>query len=159
MAGSDARDAIPAIVAGIAHAWHRCCRPSTRSRPSLGAIHRRSEDLRRTDMAKLASALARKTPLRKGMTRRRAAALVFVLTGPPSYQSFVLEARAGAARLGVLGHRHAAARPVRRLTGSGRWSSRLGPLRPPGMKKSRFPLHYRGSSGSARLARFGLSAR
>ena len=33
-------------------------------------------------MTKLASALARKTPLRKGMTRRRAADLIFVLTGP-----------------------------------------------------------------------------
>jgi hypothetical protein len=30
------------------------------------AIHRRSEDLRRSDMTILASALARKTPLRKG---------------------------------------------------------------------------------------------
>jgi hypothetical protein len=57
-----------------------------------GAIHRRSEDLRRSDMTKLVSALARKTPLRKGMTRRRAADLIFVLTGPRSYQSFVLEA-------------------------------------------------------------------
>ena len=55
-----------------------------------GAIHRRSEDLRRSDMTKLASALARKTPLCKGMTRRRAADLIFVLTGPRSYQSFVL---------------------------------------------------------------------
>ena len=33
---------------------------------SVGAIHRRSEDLRRSDMTKLASALARKTPLRNG---------------------------------------------------------------------------------------------
>jgi hypothetical protein len=57
-----------------------------------GAIHRRSEDLRRSDMTKLVSALARKTPLRKGMTRRCAADLIFVLTGPRSYQSFVLEA-------------------------------------------------------------------
>ncbi len=57
---------------------------------SVGAIHRRSEDLRRSDMTKLASALARKTPLCKGMTRRRAADLIFVLTGPRSYQSFVL---------------------------------------------------------------------
>ena len=54
-------------------------------------------------MAKLASALARKTPLRKGMTRRRAAALVFVLTGPPSYQSFVLEARARRRATGCAG--------------------------------------------------------
>ena len=46
---------------------------------SVGAIHRRSEDLRRSDMTKLASALARKTPLCKGMTRRRAADLIFVL--------------------------------------------------------------------------------
>ena len=36
-----------------------------------------------------------------------------------------------AARLGALGHRHTAARPLRRLTGSGCKSSRPGWLRPP----------------------------
>jgi AcrR family transcriptional regulator len=96
LAGSDARDAIPAIVAGIAtiHARVAPMLPvfDAISPEPVGAIHRRSEDLRRSDMAKLASALARKTPLRTGMTRRRAADLIFVLTGPRSYQSFVLEA-------------------------------------------------------------------
>ena len=76
LAGSDARDAIPAIVAGIAtiHARVAPMLPvfDAISPEPAGAIHRRSEDLRRSDMAKLASALARKTPLRKGMTRRRA---------------------------------------------------------------------------------------
>jgi AcrR family transcriptional regulator len=96
LAGSDPRDAIPAIVAGIAtiHARVAPMLPvfDAISPEPAGAIHRRSEDLRRSDMTKLASALARKTPLRKGMTRRRAADLIFVLTGPRSYQSFVLEA-------------------------------------------------------------------
>ena len=34
--------------------------------------------------------LARRTPLAPGMTRRRAADLLFVLTGPESYRAFVL---------------------------------------------------------------------
>ena len=43
-------------------------------------------------MTRLADTLARKTPLRRGMTRRRAAELLFVLTGPALYRDFVLEA-------------------------------------------------------------------
>jgi hypothetical protein len=35
--------------------------------------------------------LAQKAPLRAGMTRRRACDLLFVLAGPESYRSFVLE--------------------------------------------------------------------
>ena len=35
--------------------------------------------------------LAKKTPLRRGMTRRRAADLLFILAGPESYRSFVIE--------------------------------------------------------------------
>jgi hypothetical protein len=51
-----------------------------------------AEDQRRADMTRLADTLARKTPLRRGMTRRRAAELLFVLTGPALYRDFVLEA-------------------------------------------------------------------
>lgn len=43
-------------------------------------------------MGRLADTLAKKTPLRKGVTRRRAAELLFVLTGPALYRDFVLEA-------------------------------------------------------------------
>lgn len=57
-----------------------------------GAIYQQSEELRRADMAQLAEALARKTALRKGVTRRRAADLLFVLTGPALYRDFVIEA-------------------------------------------------------------------
>jgi hypothetical protein len=53
-------------------------------------------------MAKLVNALARETPLRTGITRH-VADLIFVLTGTRSHQSFVLEARLAAARLGALG--------------------------------------------------------
>jgi len=92
----DARDMISAIVAGAAGILARVAPLlpvfDAISPEPASAIHRHSEDLRRADMKKLADALARKTPLRKGMTRRRAADLIFVLIGPRSYQSFVLEA-------------------------------------------------------------------
>jgi len=57
-----------------------------------GAIYQRSEELRRADMGRLADRLATKTPLGKGVTRRRAAELLFVLIGPALYRDFVLEA-------------------------------------------------------------------
>jgi AcrR family transcriptional regulator len=92
----DARDMISGIVAGSAGILARVAPLlpvfDAISPEPAGAIHRRSEDLRRSDMKKLADVLSRKTPLRKGMTRRRAADLIFVLIGPRSYQSFVLEA-------------------------------------------------------------------
>jgi hypothetical protein len=53
-------------------------------------VFRQSEDLRRDGMTDLASSLAKRTRLATGMTRRRAADLLFVFTGPESYRAFVL---------------------------------------------------------------------
>ncbi|GAA1029500.1 hypothetical protein GCM10009557_18200 [Virgisporangium ochraceum] len=69
---SDARDAMPLLVAG--------------------AIYRDSEARRRTDLDALTATLARKTPLRRGVTRRRAAELLYVLMGPDMYRAFVIDA-------------------------------------------------------------------
>jgi AcrR family transcriptional regulator len=57
-----------------------------------GTIYRHSEALRREGFEAIIEMLARKTPLRRGMTRARATDLLFVLAGPESYRSFVLEA-------------------------------------------------------------------
>lgn len=43
-------------------------------------------------MTALVDALAKKTPLADGMTRRRAADLLYFLTGPESYRALVLDA-------------------------------------------------------------------
>lgn len=56
-----------------------------------GAVFQRSKDLRRDGMNGFGEALAAKTPLRRGMTRQRAADLLFVLTGPETYRAFVLD--------------------------------------------------------------------
>jgi AcrR family transcriptional regulator len=60
------------------------------SQEPAGDVLRQSEDLRREGMTDLAASLAKRTPLAAGMTRRRAADLLFVLTGPESYRAFVL---------------------------------------------------------------------
>ena len=57
-----------------------------------GVVYRHAESLRRRGFEDLVDALCRKAPLRKGLTRQRAADLIFVLAGPDSYRSFVLEA-------------------------------------------------------------------
>jgi AcrR family transcriptional regulator len=57
-----------------------------------GAAYRHGEDLRRAGMRDLVEMLATKAPLAKGMTRTRATDLLFVLTSPESYRSFVLVA-------------------------------------------------------------------
>ncbi len=57
-----------------------------------GALFQESESLRRDDMRKLVDALAQKTPLAPGMTRRRAADLLFFLAGPECYRTLVLGA-------------------------------------------------------------------
>jgi hypothetical protein len=57
-----------------------------------GAVHRHSESLRREGFEEIVGTLCRKAPLRKGLTRQRAADLLFVLAGPESYRSFVIEA-------------------------------------------------------------------
>jgi AcrR family transcriptional regulator len=92
----DVARALPRIVTGIATINARVAPMvavfNAVAQDPVGAIFRQSEDLRRTGMVELVETLARKTPLRKGVTRRRAADLFFVLTGPDSYRLFVLDA-------------------------------------------------------------------
>lgn len=91
----DARKALRKIVAGIATLDARMAPMlpvfHAVSQDAAGAIHQRSEDLRRHGMAELVDALAQKTPLAPGMTRRRAGDLLHVLTAPESYRAFVLD--------------------------------------------------------------------
>ena len=57
-----------------------------------GEVYRHGDELRREGMRDLVESLATKAPLRTGMTKRRAVDLLFVLAGPESYRSFVLDA-------------------------------------------------------------------
>jgi AcrR family transcriptional regulator len=95
-AAPDAYRAVPLLVAGIGTI-------NARMAPLLpvfhavtldpvGEIYAQSKQRRRSDMSELAQTLSRKTPLRTDVTRRRAADLLFVLTGPALYRDFVLEA-------------------------------------------------------------------
>lgn len=92
----DAYRALPKIIAGTGTIHGRMAPMigvfSAVAQDPAGAIYQQSEELRRADMTRLADTLAKKTPLRKGVTRRRAAELLFVLTGPALYREFVLEA-------------------------------------------------------------------
>ena len=56
-----------------------------------GAIYATSKDLRRRDMRDLVEQLRSKTPLRRGMTRQRAADLLDFVMGPESYATLVLD--------------------------------------------------------------------
>lgn len=96
LAEPDAYRALPKIVAGTGTIHGRVAPMigvfNAVAQDPAGAIYQQSEELRRADMTRLADTLAKKTPLRKGVTRRRAAELLFVLTGPALYRDFVLEA-------------------------------------------------------------------
>jgi AcrR family transcriptional regulator len=93
---ADAARALGRLVAGIATIDARMAPLipvyHAVSTDPAGEIYQRSEQLRRDDMAKLVDTLTKKTPLRQGVTRRQAADLIFVLTGPECYRSFVLDA-------------------------------------------------------------------
>ncbi len=96
MAASDGRRALELVVAGLVTIEARVAPMlpvfhAVAADPA-GAVYRHAEDLRRSGFEEIVDALARKTPLRRGMTRRRAADLLFVLAGPESYRSFVIEA-------------------------------------------------------------------
>jgi AcrR family transcriptional regulator len=95
LAESDAYRAVPRLVAGIGTINARMAPIipvfSAVSQDPAGMIYQKSEQQRRADMLQLADGLAKKTPLRKGVTRRRAVDLLFVLTGPSLYRSLVLE--------------------------------------------------------------------
>jgi hypothetical protein len=86
LAEPDAYSVLRKLVAGVATIHARMAPMigvlSAVSQDPAGVICQQSEDLRRADMTRLADTLARKMPLRRGMTRRRAAQLLFVLTGP-----------------------------------------------------------------------------
>jgi AcrR family transcriptional regulator len=92
----DARDALPKIVAGNAGIEARLAPLipvyHALTQEPAGEIYRRSEEHRRRDMAELIDALADKTPLAPGMTRDRAADLIFFLTSPEAYRALVLTA-------------------------------------------------------------------
>ena len=55
-----------------------------------GQTYARAVELRRAGMLDLTEALAAKTPLVPGVTRARAADLLFYLTGPECYRELVL---------------------------------------------------------------------
>ena len=90
----DGRRAVRMNVAGVATILARMAPMipvfHAVSQDAAGAVFRQSEDLRREGMVELAASLSRRTHLAPGMTRRRAADLLFVLTGPESYRAFVL---------------------------------------------------------------------
>jgi AcrR family transcriptional regulator len=90
----DARRALRINVAGVATILARMAPMipvfHAVSQDAAGAVFRQSEHLRREDMVELATSLSKRTPLAPGMTRRRAADLLFVLSGPESYRAFVL---------------------------------------------------------------------
>ena len=92
----DARDALPKIVAGIAGVEARVAPLipvyHALAQEPAGEIYRHSEELRRQGMTELIDALAEKTPLARGVTRDRAADLIFFLTGPDAYRALVLTA-------------------------------------------------------------------
>jgi AcrR family transcriptional regulator len=92
----DGREALPLAVAGIAEIEARVAPLipvyHAVAQSPAGAVFRRSEMLRREGMAELAAALAVKTALQPAMTLPRASDLLFVLTGPEVYRSFVHDA-------------------------------------------------------------------
>jgi AcrR family transcriptional regulator len=96
MAAPDGRRGLELLVAGLVTIEARVAPMlpvfHAVSADPAGAVFRHGEALRRTGFEEMVAALAQKTPLRRGMTRRRAADLFFVLAGPESYRSFVIEA-------------------------------------------------------------------
>jgi AcrR family transcriptional regulator len=92
----DARRALPRIIAGIATIDARIAPMipvfHAVAQDPAGTVYQRSEALRRHGMTELIDALAKKTPLAPGMTRRRATDLIYFLTGPESYRALVLDA-------------------------------------------------------------------
>jgi hypothetical protein len=58
---------------------------------AAGEVFRRGEQRRRDGYRVLADDLVTKAPLAPGMTSKRASDLLFVLLGPETYRSFVIE--------------------------------------------------------------------
>lgn len=96
MRESDARVALAQLVAGVAQLNARIApmRPvfNAVSQEPAGEIYLQSQEWRRRDMGTLVAELRKKTPLRPGLTQRRAADLLYFLMGPESYGALVLDA-------------------------------------------------------------------
>jgi AcrR family transcriptional regulator len=96
MAESDARRALAMLIEGLATIESRVAPMipvfHAVSADPAGEIYRRAQVLRRQGMEDCIDALSKKARLRPGLTRRRAADLLYILAGPEAYRSFVLEA-------------------------------------------------------------------
>lgn len=92
----DERKALADVVAGVAAINARIAPTlpifATLAREPGGEIYRSSQQLRRTGMEQLVTALQAKTPLHAGVTPTRAADLLDFFMGPESYAELVLRA-------------------------------------------------------------------
>jgi hypothetical protein len=92
----DAPSALCKIVAGVATILARVAPMipvyHAVSQDPAGSVYQESETRRRADLTELVDALAKKTPLARSVSRRRAADLIFFLTGPECYRALVLGA-------------------------------------------------------------------
>ncbi len=92
----EARKALAKVVAGVAAINARIAPTlpifATLAREPGGEIYRTSQQLRRTGMERLVTALRAKAPLRAGLTPTRAADLLDFFMGPESYAELVLRA-------------------------------------------------------------------
>ena len=91
----DARRCLEVLVAGLVSIEARVA-PMVPvfhavSADPAGEVYSRAQQLRRKGFEDIVDMLTKKAPLRKGMTRRRACDLLFVLAGTESYRSFVIE--------------------------------------------------------------------
>jgi AcrR family transcriptional regulator len=91
---SDARALLAKVVAGIAHLNERIAPTlpifATLAREAAGDIYRNSRKLRREGMERLVNELRAREPLRRELTRRRAADLLDFFMGPEAYAELVL---------------------------------------------------------------------
>jgi hypothetical protein len=92
----DDRKALANVVAGVAAINARIAPTlpifATLAREPGGEIYRTSQQLRRSGMEQLVTALQAKTPLRSDVTPTRAADLLDFFMGPESYAELVLRA-------------------------------------------------------------------
>ena len=91
----DARRSLEMLVAGVVSIEARVA-PMVPvfhavSADPAGEVYSRAQQLRRKGFEDIVDMLTKKAPLRKGMNRRRACDLLFVLAGTESYRSFVIE--------------------------------------------------------------------
>ncbi len=96
VAEPDARRSLDLITAGLVSILVRVAPMipvfSAVAGDPAGEVWASAQRLRRDGMQDLVDTLAKKQPLRKGLTKRHAVDLVFVLTGPETYGPLVLQA-------------------------------------------------------------------